>query len=384
MAVSDLSQRIDRLKSYQEQDPTNVLLVCELVDAYFSAAAYVEADRLIAGLSSELLNAPGVLFRRARVSLVLGRYQDSIDALNATIEQGHDNVALWHDLAFSYLCLRDTFEAKRAIEEAVKRFGDTAELSIVAGRIALMDGNFELAHIELDKALVLAPEHATAKGLKALAYLDSDQQDIAFDTAKSCIALYPEQHEALLVAGTVSLWRQDIEHADEYFVRVLDRHPNSGRARSGYGQVKMLLNKLPEAREQLQMAVIAMPDHIGTWHALAWTELLLGDVAAAETSYQSAYDLDRNFADSHGGLALIYALKGKTDEADQAIKRALRLNPQCITAHYAKTLLLTDAGQENEANLQLSTMLQQTKLPLNMDVRDFAKNLRARFNKKAE
>lgn len=381
--MSDLSQRIDRLKSYLAADPANALLVCDLVDAHFSAAQYHEADQLLKSLDPEVLNAPGVAFRHARISLILGRYEDSIEALQSLIAQGHDNVALWHDLAFSSLCLRNTTEAARAIAEAVKRFGDNAELSIVAGRVALMDGNFELAHAELAKALDLAPEHSTAMGLQALTYLDSDKNDIAFETAQNCLALYPEQHEALLVAGTVSLWRQKVSNASDFFTQVLDRHPNSGRARAGYGQAMMMQNRLPEAREQLQMAVIAMPEHIGTWHALAWTELLLGDIESAEKNYQHAYDLDRNFADSHGGLALIHALKGNAEEADQAIKRALRLNPQCITAHYAKTLLLSDAGQQNEADSQLADLLQQTKLPMNVDVREFAGNLRARFTTKA-
>ncbi|MGH8108423.1 MAG: tetratricopeptide repeat protein [Arenimonas sp.] len=381
--MSDLLQRIDRLKSYLAADPANAMLICDLVDAYFAAAQYQEADQLLSSLGAGLIDEPGVAFRRARISLILGRYEDSISALQALIDQGHENVALWHDLAFSYLCLKNTSSATWAISEAVKRFGDNAELSIVAGRIALMDGDFETAHAQLVKALSLAPEHATAMGLQALVYLDSDKQDIAFDVAKNCLSLYPDQHEALLVIGTVSLWRQDLSTASECFTRVLERHPNSGRARTGYGQVKMMQNKLLEAREQLRMAVIAIPEHIGTWHALAWTQLLLGDVDAAEASYQSGYDLDRNFADSHGGLALIHALKGRTEEADQAIKRALRLNPACVTAHYARTLLLSDAGQIHEADSQLADLLQQTKLPLNIDVREFAKNLRARFGQKA-
>lgn len=377
-----LHTRISNLKIYLASDPVNSQLVCDLIDAYFSATQYHEADQLLKSLAPEVLALPSVTFRYARVNLILGRYQDSIESLKSLISQGYDNFALWHDLAFAFLCLRNTTDASHAIAEAMKRFGDNAELSIVAGRVALMDGNFELAHAELAKALSLAPGHSTAMGLQALAYLDSDQQDIAFESARHCLSIDPEQHEAMLVAGTVSLWRQDASGANDYFARVLDRHPNSGRARSGYGQVMMLLNKLPEAQEQLQMAVIAMPDHIGTWHALAWTQLLLGDINSAEKSYQNAYDLDRNFADSHGGLALIHALKGNIEEAEQAIKRALRLNPQCVTAHYARTLLLADSGQLNEADSQLADLLQQTKLPMNIDVREFAKNLRARFTSK--
>ncbi len=380
--MSDLLQRIDRLKLYWAEDPANTLLVCDLVDAYFAAAQYHEAEQLLASLSPDVLNAAGITFRRARISLILGHYEESIEVLTSLIAQGHENVALWHDLAFSHLCMRNIDAAYHAIREAIKRFGDNAELCVVSGRIALMDADFKLAHVELDKALAFAPEHATAMGLKALAYLDSEERDHALETAKACLSLYPEQHEALLVAGTICLWQQDVAGASDYFLRVLDRHPNSGRARSGNGQVMMLQNKLPEARKQLQMAVIAMPNHIGTWHALAWVDLLLGDIDSAEKNYQSAYDLDRNFADSHGGLALIHALRGRTAEADKSIKLALRLNPQCVTAHYAKTILLTDTGQQNEADSQLADLLQETRLPMNVDVREFAKNLRARFTQK--
>jgi Tfp pilus assembly protein PilF len=142
----------------------------------------------------------------------------------------------------------------------------------------------------------------------------------------------------------------------------------------------MLRNDLPKARTILEHAVKAMPDHIGTWHALAWTELLMGDVNAAEKSYQSAYDLDRNFADSHGGLALIAALRGNTEKADHSVKLALKLNPQCPTALYAKSILLTDAGKTEEAEQLMTGLMAGTPLPANASIAEFARNLRARFN----
>jgi tetratricopeptide (TPR) repeat protein len=229
----------------------------------------------------------------------------------------------------------------------------------------------------------LAPDHSTARGLRALALLDSGETDEAYATAEACLTLYPDQHEALLVAGTVALWKQDLDRAEAYHQRALGRHPNSGRALSGHGQLKMLRNELPAARKELAHAVVAMPDHIGTWHALAWTDLLLGDIDGAEASYQQAFDLDRNFADSHGGLALIHALKGRTEEADQAIKRALRLNPECATALYARTLLLSDSGHTAEADKLLAGLMANSPMPMTTSIREFATNLRSRFTSKA-
>jgi tetratricopeptide (TPR) repeat protein len=381
--MTEAIKRVAQLQAFLATDPANATLACDLVDAQFSAADYRGADATIAMLPADAQNAAGIRFRHARCALILGRYDEAVDVLAALIADGHDNVALWHDLAFAQLCVRKTADAAQTIAEAEKRFGMNSELAIVAARVALMDSDYERANAMLQRAMELAPEHSTAQGLVSLSLLDSGKTDEGYAAAKACLARFPDQHEALLVAGTAALWERDLDQADNYFQRALGRHPNSGRALSGYGQLLMLRNDLPAARDQLLHAVVTMPDHIGTWHALAWAQLLLGDIDAAATSYQHAYDLDRNFADSHGGLALIHALRGETDAAEQSVKRALRLNPQCATALYAKSLLLSDAGQSEEANALLATLVAQNEMPIAMDIADFARGLRARITTKA-
>ena len=373
-------ERITRLRSYLAADPANAQLACDLIDAQFAAADYVGADATISELPPEAQAAAGIQFRRARCALILGRYVQTCDVLRALIAAGHENVALWHDLAFAQLCLRQTADATQTLDEAEARFGAEAELLVVAARVALMDSDYPRAHAALDRALGLAPAHATALGLRALAWLDAADNAAAMQAAQACLALYPDQHEALLVAGTLALWQQDLDTAEHHFRHVLELHPNSGRALSGVGQLLMLRNDLPAAITQLEHAVVAMPDHIGTWHALAWAQLLVGNIDLADACYRRAFDLDRNFADSHGGLALIDALKGRTADAEQSVKRALRLNPQCVTALYAKSLLLSDSGQSDEADRLLSNLVGQIDMPVTMNIRDFARNLRSRFS----
>lgn len=378
--MNEVTERVARLRSYLAADPGNIQLACDLVDGQFAAGDFVDADASIAALPSAAQGAAGIRFRRARCALVLGRHAEASQLLEALIADGHENVALWHDLAFAQLCKRQTRAAAATIAAAQARFGTDAELALVSARVALMDGDFVQANAALDTALALAPEHATALGLRALVLLDSGESDAAMDVALACLARYPDQHEALLVAGTVALWRQDLANADRYYRHALARHPNSGRALSGRGQLLMLRNELPAAIAQLEHAVVAMPDHIGTWHALAWAQLLHGHLDAAETSYRQAYALDDNFADSHGGLALIDALKGRTQQAEQSVKRALRLNSQCVTALYAKTLLLSDSGRTEAADMLLSGLIGPINLPPTMNIHEFARNLRSRFN----
>jgi len=139
----------------------------------------------------------------------------------------------------------------------------------------------------------------------------------------------------------------------------------------------MLRNDLPRAHEVLDHAVRAMPDHIGTWHALAWTQLLQGDSDAAEASYRNAYALDRNFGDTHGGLALIDALRGDFDSAEQGIKRALRLDPNAITARYAQTLVMEGRGDTASSETLMGELLRSGGSVSPVPVREFAARLKS-------
>lgn len=82
-----------------------------------------------------------------------------------------------------------------------------------------------------------------------------------------------------------------------------------------------------------------MPSYVGGWHMLAWSQMLRKDLSAAERSFNQALALDRNFAETHGGLAAIDAMKGDTDSARQRLSIARRLDPHCMSAQFAAALL---------------------------------------------
>lgn len=374
----------DRLQSFLLADPGNAELACELADALFAQGRFDEARRALLSLPEERQLILAVRFRLARYGLMQGDYAGAEAGFAQLTAQGHPVPALWHDLAFAQLCQGHLAPARATLAEAESRFGADSARTVLAARIALFERNYPAAEHELLRALELEPVHPVAMGLRALASLDSGDPDTAGTLADNCLAQYPDQHEALLVAGTVALWRRELVQADTAFERALGWHPGSGRALSGMGQLLLLREQLEGGRALLERAVSAMPDHIGTWHALAWAQLLCGDQQAAELSYQRAYDLDRNFAESHGGLALVAALDGRTEEADAAIRRALRLDPACLTARYARSLRLQDMGETAQADELLADLFSPGPMPAGIgDVREFATRLRARLGNRA-
>lgn len=374
---------IERLRAYLLSDPGNDQLACDLSDALFAVGDYGQAGEVLSNLPESARGAVGVRFRLGRLALVAGRYEDAERAFTQLSSEGHRSAAIEHDIAFAQLCQKQADRADATLGKAVEEFGASIELNILRARIALMQKDYSRAQAALKEALAAEPGQPVAWGLQALGLLDEGQTEAAEERALACLSVHPEQHEALITAGTIALWRRDLEIAETYFKRALSRFPNSGRALSGYAQVLMLRGQLEAAKPELEHAVVAMPDHIGTWHALAWVQTLQGELADARESYQRAYDLDRNFAETHGGLAVVAMLEGNTADAEESMRRALKLDPKSINGRYAKSVLLENGGNEEAATQLMAEVLNEGALPgvhLN-EARNLSQGIRDRINK---
>jgi hypothetical protein len=97
-----------------------------------------------------------------------------------------------------------------------------------------------------------------------------------------------------------------------------------------------------------------MPSHLGSWHALAWVELLSEDHEAAAAAFSRAMEQDRTFGDNHGGLAIVCALRGETEVARQHIQVARRLDPFAVNAGIAEALLEAGVTGAGPRSLQLA------------------------------
>ncbi|WP_158601692.1 tetratricopeptide repeat protein [Solilutibacter pythonis] len=374
----EVGVRAARLRGYWESDPGNVELACELVDELLAEGQVDEAELVLESAVKSAGLSEAMRFRQCRIALLRGDYAVAEHHLQELLQGGQDGLSLRHDLAFAQLCQRRPQQALETLLPTRGHWAAVPELGVLHARVLLMCEDYDGAVEALDVVLATHPQAASAMGVKALALLDGDRLLEARVAADACLALYPEQHEALLVSGTLSLWRQDTAAASAAYRATLQRHPNSGRVLSGYGQVLMSQNRVDDARPVFEAAVKAMPDHIGTWHALAWAQLLQGDQLAAEASYHAAYDLDRNFGDTHGGLALIAALRGDEAKAEQEIKRALRLDPNAMTARYAEALIRESRGDQEGSNAIIADIVHAAGS--RMQASEFARRLKTLLN----
>jgi Tfp pilus assembly protein PilF len=130
---------------------------------------------------------------------------------------------------------------------------------------------------------------------------------------------------------------------------VAELAPENARAWIGLGTAALLNQDLKTASTALRRGLENMPSHVGSWHVLAWTELVSGNLAEARRLFERSLELDRNFSESHGGIAAVAALGGDRATAEREIEVANRLDPECLSAKFAQSVLLRAAGDPHSS-----------------------------------
>jgi tetratricopeptide (TPR) repeat protein len=349
--------RVTRLEQFADEDPSNPILLCDLLDELLTEGRVDDARARLRSAPPDLRALAGVRFREARCAMMRQDLAGAVRVLHSLLQAAPDDApAIRHDLAYAQLGLGLLDEAWQTLATVHAAGDDGVAIALLQARILHRQGRYDVA---LD---VLAPvssgsRMAEVHGLRALLLLDLGEAARAEAEAAQALDADPEQYEAGLVAGTVALWARDIESSTATFQKVLASHPDSGRALLGLGENLMLQGDISAARSVLDRASIAMADHIGTWHALAWCQLLEGDLVGAKRDFDRAFALDRTFGETHGGLALVHALRGERREAEESIKRAMRLDPAGLLSKYAKSVLLLDGGRPEEARRIVDDLL---------------------------
>ena len=100
------------------------------------------------------------------------------------------------------------------------------------------------------------------------------------------------------------------------------------------------------AETSVKKALDAMPDHVGTWLLAGWIALSLAEHESAWKRFETAYELDKNFGDSHGCMAIRYVMTGQIDKADRHIRLGEMLAPDSYAVQYAKMLKAQSLGDQ--------------------------------------
>jgi len=346
-AASPDADRLQRLAAYLEQDPKNAALLADACDAAIACGRHEQAQAYIVRGEAGDADAAAWLFRRSRIAIARRELPQASELLERLRNTAGDQPVLAHDLAYVRL-LQGEFESCRATVqpwlEREQAGEHRASLQVLWLRAMHRLGRGDEA-LEWARARVAAGTlEPAARGPASLIALDLEDFVLARDWADRALAADPRQAEALVARGCVALATGDPQQARQWLQAALECNPDDGRTWSALGMASLQAQDLPLAESQLERAVSGMPGHVGSAHALGWSRLLQGKHEGALAAFLHALEIDRNFAETHGAIGLVLALRGDAEGSRRHLELADRLDAANVTGRYARALLAGEAG----------------------------------------
>jgi tetratricopeptide (TPR) repeat protein len=348
--------RLERLLGYLAQDPLNRSL---RKDAAREAIEAGDWDRACEVLDAGLRLHPddgGLLALTGFAQLRTGEPGRAERSLDAAIRHGWDGPELRYKLALALFLQGRHHEALLQLDPpGIAHALPTAQLLKARCRHHL--GQSDEAMADCAGYLARAPRDADGQGLLALLAHERGERERAHVHAELALAANPGQPEALLARAGLQNDDGDIEAAIATFDHLLLAVPDCGRGWFGRALAHTRRHRLDAAARDIEQAARHLGGHIGTWHVMGWLRILENDATGAGVAFAKALALDRNFAETHGALAVVAALEGREAEARNAIRRAQRLDPQALSALYAELVLRQRAGDVRGAQTLFESFL---------------------------
>ncbi|MDQ0086107.1 tetratricopeptide (TPR) repeat protein [Variovorax boronicumulans] len=386
-------QRLDRLDGFLRDDPSNNALLIDAFETALSCGEW-ECARFHLQHGQTLLDEPlAWRLREGDFWLAQQRYDEAQEVLQALAHTPAPppgfNEVLLHNLAFIDLRrgrYANCIDRLAPTLESLGNAGQSAGNQPPAASRALQQLWLRALHQDgqIDRAMAWARQaeqqhnlDVQAGGIASLIAIDAADFAAAQRwSAASLNADSPAEHpvESLVTQASIALAARDAARAIQFADAALQRHPGDGRAWSTRGFAALLGNELSAAHSALLKAVSSMPQHIGTWHGLGWTQILQGDLEGARGSFDTALALDRNFAESHGGLAVVLAMQSQRQAAEAHVELALRLDKSNVSGRYAQALLSGEVKDAKDVQRFARQLLGGRVAPLGEDMGDMFKS----------
>jgi TolB-like protein/Tfp pilus assembly protein PilF len=168
----------------------------------------------------------------------------------------------------------------------------------------------------------------------------------------------PEAHEAYLLGRYYWTRRLDgdWQTAEQHFRRVIQLDPQYSLAYAGLAECRI---RKEEASAAALRAVELDPASAEARIALGWVELYQNlDLAAGGRAFQSAVQLDPNYASAHHSYGEYLGMVGRFEEAMAEKRQAVRLDPLSWRFRGALAGLLSVVGQNDAAMKEMNRVLE--------------------------
>lgn len=340
---ADTDSRADRLLALLVADPKNLSLLADAADAALAEQRPDETAELMTRYEALAPLPPREASLAGLAAMQLGQFETATARFSGLVEAGVGDPAVRFNLAWSRAMLKDFTGALALIDEDLAR--TLPQAAMLKIQLLHEQGAFDEAAARARDYVEWHPDHRGLMAAVSVLALDVDDEALA----ARCAAKGGDHPDALTTLGTLALGEERATEALDIFERALARNPNVPRAWVGLGLAKLLSGQAESAAGDIDRGAEMFGDHLGSWIAAGWTYFVNKDLATSRARFEHALALDPNFAESHGAVAVLDILEGRTEEGRARSEVALRLDRNCYSGALANVLLAKAAGDPEQA-----------------------------------
>ena len=348
------ADRVERLEKYLEIDPNNEALLHDLANAYQEVGQSNKAlelyQRLLkeSGESSVLLNTIG------NVYLSIGEWTQAEKIFEQALRIDPEVPELLFNLAYAKFSGGDAASARKHFARLVEISPNESRFQYYLG-LACEDLNDAAgAKKAFDATLKIDPDHPGALLFLAMQELENGRLKEARERAEQILRKNPRSIDALVLKAQVAMLDFEADKALSILRQAQSNAQNNAYISTLLGQTLLMLQRITQARRELESSVLLDPESTQAYISLGWATALQDDVTASESAFQNALKLDPQDPDAHSGLALIRLAQGNNAEAQRELDQALKLDENNLPG-----LLLKVTIKEQEAHDSSQKMLRE-------------------------
>ena len=352
-----VSQELMQLLDYLNADLENVSLRLSIFDLALRDRQYKIAREQIDYL---LQLEPSHLDWKFRQAVVLLEQREYESAKRIFISLVDANFQVEEATYFLGRIAYDTEQYHDVVNLLMPLSGQQSfpvEALIILLRGFHQQGQFENALALFAQKTVQGYVNAAAYSVASIIAFDAHAYNEAKLWASMALQDNSQAYEALVTLGLLGLLAKDPQQARQFLKPAQQLNQHDGRVWLALGVAALFEHNVEQGLDCLQKATTYLPFHLGAWNALGWCHFVLRDLEAAKESFQHALELDRNFAESHGGYAVILATQGAHDLAQKHIQLAQKLDRNNLSARYAQAVLTGEVHDEKKFSLLVQKAL---------------------------
>jgi len=240
-----------------------------------------------------------------------------------------------HNRAIALASLGRLTEANALLQQLHLRLPDVPDIPLSLGVNQQRLGLHEEAAKTFREALKTDPTNVLGHFNLAVSLFELRQLDGAVKELQVVLTMAPYYTRADELLGTIWVQRREYGRARDCFNHLLKYAPDDYTAHYNLGVLETMENKWDEAERHLGLALTADPKSSEVYNTLGSLYLKRGDLDRAREFFLKTIALDAKMAGAHYNLGLVLRKQQRNEEAAQAFRQALLVDPQFRPAREA-------------------------------------------------